>query len=85
MALLWEIANNPKEQTPSRIQAANHLLNRIQGMPVQTMVAATTSDLSSDELASQVDAYRRAILETGPSGRSAGTSATLAVEPKLVE
>jgi hypothetical protein len=72
MQLLWDIANNEKEITPSRIQAANHLLNRIQGLPIQTVVTAAADDLSmmtDDELAAdivrrsgKVRAFREAVM-----------------------
>jgi hypothetical protein len=63
MELLWEIANNGKEPTPARINAANHLLNRIQGLPVQTVLTAATDDLSM-----MTDAELAADLE-GRSGK----------------
>lgn len=72
MQLLWDIANNEKEITPTRVAAANHLLNRLQGLPVQTVVTAAADDLSmmtDDELAADIEgrsgkvrAFRAAIM-----------------------
>jgi hypothetical protein len=78
MELLWEIANNRVEQTASRIAAANHLLNRIQGLPVQTVISTTTDDFSmmtDAELATDLErrsgkvrAFREAVMGTDLPG-----------------
>lgn len=82
MQILWDISNNEKEITAQRVQATNHLLNRIQGLPVQTVVTAAADDLSMKTDAELVDdverrggkirAFREAVmgsnLPEGPSG-----------------
>jgi hypothetical protein len=68
MQLLWDIAfkgsNDPSHTVPTRVQAANHLLNRIQGMPVQMVASVTTDDLSmmtDAELAREIKGRSRKV------------------------
>lgn len=93
MQLLWDIANNEKEVTASRINAAQHLLNRIQGLPVQTVLTSTTDDLSmmtDDELAADIEgrsrkvrAFREAVMGADMPSKSDGVGdrGTVADEP----
>jgi hypothetical protein len=61
LAFLWEVTTGKtidgSHTVPTRVQAAKHLLDRIQGMPVQMVASITTDDLSmmtDDELAADV-------------------------------
>lgn len=82
MDFLWSVVNGPaidaSHTTPTRVQAAKHLLDRIQGMPVQMVASVTTDDLSmmtDEELANDLErrggkirAFREAIMGTDVPG-----------------
>jgi hypothetical protein len=61
-ALYWAFAHDPNEPAPTRISAATHLLNRLDGLPVAKVITADAddlSDLTSEDIKAQLETYER--------------------------